>query len=93
MNAEQKQLRRLHVAYTPLCSLDQGSHQEHTSECLSLLLCAVQVDSLMVHSEITAQLSPRAPHYATLPAPSEVFSFYNLPLQYAPVLQHPHTVG
>jgi hypothetical protein len=38
-------------------------------------------------------LSPRAPFYTTLPAPEEVFSFYELPIEYAPVVQHQPTVS
>jgi len=51
-----------------------------------------QLDGPLLFSEITNPLGPRAPYFSTLPAHTEVFSFYEMPVEYAPVIQHAATV-
>jgi hypothetical protein len=52
----------------------------------------MQMDAPIIFSELSQPLSPLAPYYATLPPPSEVFSYFEMPLEYGPIIQHAATV-
>lgn len=47
----------------------------------------------MLVTELKQARSPRAPYYNTLPTPTEVFSYYEMPVEYAPIIQHAATVS
>lgn len=53
-----------------------------------------QLDGPVLHSELRDMRSSHAPFYATLTAHgSGGFSFYDIPIEYGPVIQHKPTVS
>jgi hypothetical protein len=61
---------------------------------LGLPTCSVQMAAAMLWKELRApNLSFYAPYLATLPSRGEVWSYYNLPLQYLPFIHNTAMVG
>ena len=74
---------------------------DSTSECMQRLTVLLpsgchpgrQLDAPNLWSDMRHTRSPRKAYWAAMPPPSGVVSMYNIPLKYAPVIQHPPTVS
>lgn len=53
----------------------------------------MQDDIPRLWKDMSHPASPRRPYWDILPANGTVFSYYNLPLEYLPLLQHNASVG